>query len=579
MADNVHISVLSRNYNSVSFNIYTQDSAYWTFKDCRIRANRGSTTGTWQYFTPEYENTWSRGPCYVTGLSPYTSYSFEVQVKWTDTGNWSASYYQTQRTLGNATIISSPAVQPDMSPFQLTIRCTTYASGLYYKVQIFTDHLDIYSNSLQINATGTADRTFQFSSSARSSAINYFGSAMTKTKVWVRLYTYSNSACTNAVDSVSYLTNITIQLSEQYSRPTFSDFTFQDIESGVTAVTGSNQIMLQTFSNLKVVAGNASANNGAELAKYEVIVGRVTKAETVSRTSLSSKTINFGKIDTYGEATAIIVRVTDSRGFKTSVTKYAKVIRYERPKLSRYIVNREDEVEETIQVNLAGSISSIVPSSSEVNSLQMATFSYKRASDDTWTDLPILSRLTINGMNFSYTVNELLDDLSQAIRFDENSSYDFRITLQDSLGTMTETVLDLLITAATGAVTILGRTTQYPFPRVGINQAKPTEALEVVGNIKLSGVIKTPTGQVMSYVQEIADGQSFASFKGTGIYFYPYEAGVCVATSAPTTAPGFLEVYATSSGYALQRFTTVGGNSTTYERTYYNSSWSSWITL
>ena len=83
----------------------------------------------------------------------------------------------------------------------------------------------------------------------------------------------------------------------------------------------------------------------------------------------------------------------------------------------------------------------------------------------------------------------------------------------------------------------------------------------------------------MSYVQEIADGQSFASFKGTGIYFYPYEAGVCEATSAPTTSPGFLEVYATASGYALQRFTTAGSSPTTYERTYYNSSWSSWKTM
>ncbi len=578
MADNVHISVNSRGYNWFSLTVYTQDDSYWTFKDCRIRANRGSTTGTWQSFTPQYENTWSTG-CVVTGLSAYTSYTLEVQVKWTDTGNWSASYYKTVRTLGNATIVSSPTIKPDMNPFDLSIRCTTYASGLYYKVQIFTDHLDIYSNPLQINTTGTADRTFQFSASARTTAINSFGSAMTTNKVWVRLYTYSNSACTNEVDSVSFLKNITIQLSEQYSKPTFSNFTFQDTESGVTAVTGSNQIMLQTFSSLRVVAGSASANNGADLSKYEVIVGRVTKTENVSRTSISSKTIDFGSINTYGDNTAITIRVTDSRGFKTSVTKYAKVIRYERPKLSRYIVNREDEVEETLQVNLAGSISSIVPSSSEVNSLQMATFSYKRASDTTWIDLPILSRLTISGINFSYAVNELLDDLSQAIRFDENASYDFRITLRDSLGSMTETVLDMIITAATGAVTILARTTQYPFPRVGINQAKPTEALEVVGNIKLSGVIKTPTGQVMSYVQEIADGQSFASFKGTGIYFYPYEAGVCVATSAPTTAPGFLEVYATSSGYALQRFTTVGGNSTTYERTYYNSSWSSWITL
>ena len=466
-----------------------------------------------------------------------------------------------------------------MSPFELTIRCTTYATNLYYKIQIFTDRLDIYSNSLQINSTGTADRTFHFSSSARSSAINYFGSATTKNKVWVRLYTYSDSGCNNAVDSVSYLTNITIQLSEEYSKPAFRDFAFQDTESGVTAVTGSNQILLQTFSSLQVVAGSASAINGAELSKYEVIVGRVTKTESVSRTSLASKTINFGSIATYGNKTAITVQVTDSRGFKTSVTKYAKVIRYERPKLSRYIVNREDEVEETIQVNLAGSISSIVPSSSEVNSLQMATFSYKRASDDTWTDLPILSRLIISGMNFSSVVNELLDNLNQAIRFDENSSYVFRITLQDILGSMTETVIDILITAATGAVTILGRTTQYPFPRVGINQAKPTEALEVVGNIKLSGVLKTPTGQVMSYVQEIVDGQSFTSFKSTGIYFYPYEAGVCEATSSPTTSPGFLEVYATAGGYVLQRFTTAGGNSTTYIKTYYNSSWSSWTQL
>ena len=181
-----------------------------------------------------------------------------------------------------------------------------------------------------------------------------------------------------------------------------------------------------------------------------------------------------------------------------------------------------------------------------------------------------------------------MDDQSQAIRFEENTAYDFRITLRDILGTLTEYVHDVVIPAATGALMILGRTTSYPFPRVGINQAKPTEALDVVGNIKLSGllkwlgynagIIKTPTGQVMSFAGDV-DGSSLsnAAYKKTGLYFVPYEAGTYEPSNMPISEPGFLEVYATASGYVLQRFT-AAITAAVYVRTYY-SSWSSWRSL
>ena len=214
----------------------------------------------------------------------------------------------------------------------------------------------------------------------------------------------------------------------------------------------------------------------------------------------------------------------------------------------------------------------------------MATISYKRTSDSSWTDIPLLSlnRLTINGLNFSFETDELLDSSSQPIRFDENTAYDFRIRLRDAVGQTTEYVRDIVIPKATGVVTILARTNTYQFPRVGINQATPTEALDVVGNIKLSGVIKTPTGQVMSFVE--STDASLSNYKNTGMYFVPYVANSYAPSDMPTSAPGFLEVYATDTqtgGYVFQRFT-AASTAAVYVRTYYGTStksWSSWISL
>lgn len=578
MADNVHIQVLEREHNRFKIYVYTKDDPDYCFTQLQYSVNGQP----WYNYTPDGP-AWGVAPLYISNLNPYTTYTIQARVKWVGESDFGGIYTITARTLGNATINTTYTVQPDASSplLHIRIRLNVFASGLYYKLRILCGTpLDEWSSPVRINTTGATDQTFEYQAQVRAAAISCFGTGTKSNTCTLEVKTFSDQACTKQIDSSSVKTRVAMVLSEAYSKPSFSNFSFQDTVAEITAVTGSNQIMLQNFSKLKITTNRASANNGAELAKFEVIVGRVTKTSTVSNyaTTISSRNITFGVIGTYGDNTPITVRVTDTRGFKTTVTKYAKVIKYDRPKFSKYIVNREDEVEETLNFDLAGSISSIKPSSEEVNSLQLATLSYKRASETTWTNLPILSRLTINGMNFSYAVSELLDDQSQAIRFEENTTYDFRITLRDILGTLTEYVHDVVIPAATGALMILGRTTSYPFPRVGINQAKPTEALDVVGNIKLSGVIKTPTGQVMSFAGDV-DGSSLsnAAYKKTGLYFVPYEAGTYEPSNMPISEPGFLEVYATASGYVLQRFT-AAITAAVYVRTYY-SSWSSWRSL
>lgn len=578
MADNVHISVLEREHTRFKIYIYTKDDPDYCFTQLQYSVNGQP----WYTYTPDTA-VWGVAPLYINDLNPYTTYTIQARVKWVGQSDFGGTYTVTARTLGNATINSTYTVQPDAtSPLlHIRVRLNVYASGLYYKLRILCGTpLDELSGAVRINSAGVFDQYFEYQADARAAAISCFGSATKNNTCTLEVRTYSDQACTRQVDSSSVKTRVAMTLSEVYSKPSFSNFSFQDTVAAITAVTGSDQIMLQNFSNLRITTNRASANNGADLAKFEVIVGRVTKTSNVSNyaTVVSSRNITFGKIDTYGDNTSITVRVTDTRGFKTSVTKTAKVIKYDRPKFSRYIVNREDEVEETLNFDLAGSISSIKPSSEEVNSLQLATISYKRASDNAWTNLPILSRLTINGMNFSYAVSELLDDQSQAIRFEENTAYDFRITLRDILGTLTEYVHDVVIPAATGALMILGRTTTYPFPRVGINQAKPTEALDVVGNIKLSGVIKTPTGQVMSFVENAGESSlSAAAYKKTGLYYIPYASGSYEPSGIPENSPGFLEVYATANGYVLQRFTALN-TANVYTRTY-GSSWSNWKQL
>ena len=79
-------------------------------------------------------------------------------------------------------------------------------------------------------------------------------------------------------------------------------------------VTGNNQKLVQSLSNLLVAITSATAKKGASISRYEATINGTTRSIT------SAGNIDFGTINSANDLT-LSVKAIDSRGNSTTATK------------------------------------------------------------------------------------------------------------------------------------------------------------------------------------------------------------------------------------------------------------------
>lgn len=517
------VTLTTSNITASSVNISATSST--TCDNWRYSTNNGSTWTT-------FDSSSGTSKSYViSGLSPNATYNLRVQARKVSNQVTGTSSTVSIKTLGGSILNSVNTVIADNSTVNITYNSTIYDSSYRHTLEIKNGSTTLlsFTNLVVTNGQNTITLTEQ----QKTSLLN----AMSNTKSvsgTFSLITYSGST---QVGSASTKTaNITT--TETNSSPVFTDFTYADINSTTTTITGSNQSFIQGYSTLQITVTAATSKNGANISSYSVVAAErnVSSANTV---------IDVGTITVSGTV-AVTVTAIDSRGYSASVTKNITVIEYEKISIVDCITRRRNEVENIIQVDLSGRISPIIINSINKNPFQKLYYRYTRTNLEDYSNTFELNA-TYTDRGFEFVSNEW-------ISLDSDLSYYIEFQAYDKLSND-----KVIVTISQGTPLV-----SFRQKKVGINNKNPTTALDV------NGIIKMNNHNVHGFVKAIS-GEDFNEIIEPGIYFY---VGSIVSDNIPIDEGGFLEVIA-HLNVVLQRFTSFYNRNRMYVRSY-ATSWTAW---
>lgn len=441
----------------------------------KITANSSATADIWQYslnggssWTQFSTTAGTSASITLSSLSANTSYSVKTRARKKSNQVYGTSGTVSAKTLGGAILNSCNTVTADAATVSLTLNATVYNASYSNYVTIKNGSTVYVSFAARTWSTGTANRTITLSQTERADLLDAMASLKSFTAT-IELVTKDGST---QVGNTSTCT-CTIQTTAENSAPTMTAFTFKDSRSTTSAVTGNDQLFIQTYSYLSVTPGTATARNGASIVKYAA----TCNGKTVSNTTGAALSLNgiekSGTLD-------VVVTATDSRGYTVSNTQQITVIPYAKPKVSEISLRRTNDIEAEMQLIFKGSISPITVGGTQKNSLKYVQYRYKLTSESSYGSYTsILSSVTQNGTSFSFSNLELCS-------LDANSSYDFHVYIRDQLNTLSSVSLYFTVPQGTPLVALRKQ-------KVGINTPNPEAALHVVGDAKIEGTVNAQT--------------------------------------------------------------------------------------
>lgn len=267
----------------------------------------------------------------------------------------------------------------------------------------------------EIPSTGTnltSPYTWSLTEAQRNTIRDWFGTR-TSGGASVGVDTYNGNTWIGSSSKVVTFTNEVIP-------PTFTDFTYQDINSDTIAITGDNTKIVLGYSTLQItISGNnkAIANKGATMSYYLINNTQYNYSDSVVVTlqNWNSNTI---------EITAV-----DSRGISTKVTKTLTIANYTPLEKGSSQVSRIGNISEETELEYNGTIQKQLPNGN--NNTITASYKYKKTTDSTYTTGTTNITPTIdNEGNFSFS-NYIVGDI--ATGFDIDESYNIVIEVSDVL--------------------------------------------------------------------------------------------------------------------------------------------------
>ena len=440
-----------------------------------ISATSSATADIWQYST-DNGSTWTQfsttagtsASKAITGLSPNTTYYIKVRVRKKSNQVYGTSSAATVKTLGGAVVNSVTALTADAATVKVVINVTVYEAS-YTNTLVIKNGSTAYLTISGLSwSKGTADRTVTLTAAQRTTLLT----AMSTIKSFTGTFAVSSYSGSTQIGSTSSKT-ATVSTTAANSGPTLSGFTFADSYATTTAITGNDQLFIQGYSKLTVTPGTATAKNNATITNYTATCNGVSVSNT------TGDALTVGVVSKSGTV-AVVLTVTDSRGYTASVSKNITVLAYAKPKVSSLTLRRTNDIEAEMQLVFNGSISAITVDSVQKNSLLYVRYRYKATSATSYSSyVSILSAVTQSGTSFSYSNLELRSLAS-------DQSWDVHIQIRDQLNSLSSLDLYYVIPQGTPLVALRKK-------MVGINTPTPAAALDVVGDAKVSGTLTATT--------------------------------------------------------------------------------------
>ncbi len=467
---NVTLTAIDRTAPTVSFT-----TSNITANGVTISASSSATADIWQYST-DNGSTWTQfsttagtsASKAITGLSPNTTYQVKVRARKQTNQIYGTSAAVSVKTLGGAIVNSATQVTADAATVSIKLNVTVHDASYTYTLTLKNGSTSILSVGGLSWSKGTADRTVTLTAANRTTLLTAMASLKSFTGTF-EVKTYSGSTQIGSASSKT----ATVTTTSANSAPTLSGFTYADSYATTTAITGNDQVFIQSHSKLTVTPGTATAKNQATIANYTATCNGVS----VSNTTGAALTI--GPVAKSGTV-AVVLTVTDSRGWTASVTQNITVIAYASPKVNSLTLRRTNDIEAEMQLVFNGTISAISVGGTQKNSLKYVRYRYKATSATSWSSyVSILSAVTQSGTSFSYS-NLVLRNLAS------DQSWDVHIQIQDQLDGLSSLDLYYVIPQGTPLVALRKQ-------KVGINTPTPEAALDVVGDARVSGTLTAAT--------------------------------------------------------------------------------------
>ena len=440
-----------------------------------ISATSSATADIWQYST-DNGSTWTQfsttagtsASKAITGLSPNTTYYIKVRARKKSNQVYGTSSAATVKTLGGAVVNSVTALTADAATVKVVINVTVYEAS-YTNTLVIKNGSTAYLTISGLSwSKGTADRTVTLTAAQRTTLLT----AMASIKSFTGTFAVSSYSGSTQIGSTSSKT-ATVSTTAANSGPTLSGFTFADSYATTTAITGNDQLFIQGYSKLTVTPGTATAKNNATITNYTATCNGVSVSNT------TGDALTVGVISKSGTV-AVVLTVTDSRGYTASVSKNITVLAYAKPKVNSLTLRRTNDIEAEMQLVFNGSISAITVDNVQKNSLLYVRYRYKATSATSYSSyVSILSAVTQSGTSFSYSNLELRSLAS-------DQSWDVHIQIRDQLNSLSSLDLYYVIPQGTPLVALRKQ-------KVGINTPTPEAALDVVGDAKVSGTLTATT--------------------------------------------------------------------------------------
>lgn len=350
----------------------------------------------------------------INNLAPNTNYNVQIRLRRTDSGLWSESNTVTMQTKDIARITAPNSNFSVNSNQSLTVKCNNPSGN---QIAYF---LDCPSGTRRLTSAKTTATSYTWTAAQILSMLQYCKNA-NSVSIKVGVITYGNS---------EYYDEKVGTLNVVNSNPTFSNFTYADINSKTIALTGNNQYIVKGYSNVRATvstANKAIAKNYATMSKYRFVIGDSQVDVNYSSTSNVQATINSVRSNIF------TMYAIDSRGNSTfKQISPSRYIDYSAIVISKVDVVRENGIGSNTTLSFNGTIWE-GNFGNVLNAITSCSYRYRETTSSTWkTGQTVLNPLQ-NGKNFSF--EGLIKGDLNANGFDVNKSYVIEVSISDKLTT------------------------------------------------------------------------------------------------------------------------------------------------
>lgn len=362
----------------------------------------------------------------INGLTPNTQYSLKIRVKRTDSQLWTESGTIYQTTLDYARVTGADSINDEGSPYMTF----TNISGAV---------IDAYIEYGFVNGSATA--ALQRANIPNTGSYLFTLTSGEKSAIYSKMTTSNSQTIRYTLVTVvggvnTYWSFVDRTFTIINANPTFTTFTYADINPITLALTGNNnQIIVKGYSSLRGIVTSANkmvAIKGATAKEYQLAV---TGSTPVKANYSSSSTVNLdiGVVSN----NVFITNAIDSRNNATEVTvnasTYKEYFNVTKGAIADNTITRTGSVSKETTLKLKGTFWN-ESFGSVTNDFVNAKYRYKDTDDANYSAYTDIT-LTKNGNEFSYNSTIAGDDGASGFLIE--NSYNVQVLISDKLSSVT----------------------------------------------------------------------------------------------------------------------------------------------